>query len=61
MYYNDTGEPVSKVDFGGHSDRGKLPRVETMKAEAYWVVWQNFFPQTEVNRGQKPQAAALVP
>ena len=58
MYYNDTGGPVSSVDFGGGSDRGKLPRVETMKAEAYWVVWQNFFPQTDVNRVPQVQAAA---
>ena len=58
MYYNDTGETVSSVDFGGGSDRGKLPRVETMKAEAYWVVWQNFFPQTDVNRVPQVQAAA---
>ena len=50
MYYNDTGTPVTRVKFGGDSDQGQLPRLETMKAKAYWVVWQNFFPQSEVNR-----------
>lgn len=53
MYYNDTGIPVSRIAFGGESDHGRLPRLETMKAQAYWVVWQNFFPQTEVNRPAK--------
>ena len=58
MYYNDRGERVSKVESGGYSDRGKLPHVETMKAGAYRVVWQNFFPQTDVNREQKLQTTA---
>ncbi|MDJ0879688.1 MAG: DUF3179 domain-containing (seleno)protein [Halieaceae bacterium] len=55
MYYNDSGEPVATIEFGGHSDRGQLSRVETMKAQAYWVVWQNFFPETDVNRLSKAE------
>ena len=58
MYYNDTGTPVTRIEFGGESDQGHLPRLETMKAQAYWVVWQNFFPRSEVNRSPKLQAAA---
>ena len=58
MYYNDTGKPVTHIEFGGKSDQGQLPRLETMKAAAYWVVWQNFFPQTEVNRPPKMSAPA---
>lgn len=58
MYVNDTGAPVTRVAFGGDSDRGPLPRLETMKAQAYWVVWQSFFPETEVNRPPKASAAA---
>lgn len=50
MYVNDSGKPVQKIAFGGHSDQGDLPRLETMKAAVYWVVWQNFFPKTDVNR-----------
>ncbi|WHI49193.1 DUF3179 domain-containing (seleno)protein [Microbulbifer sp. MLAF003] len=49
-YYNDNGSQISNVQFGGESNVGKLERVETMKSEAYWVVWQNFFPETDVNR-----------
>ncbi len=50
IYVNDSGKPVHSIAFGGRSDQGDLPRLETMKAAVYWVVWQNFFPQTEVNR-----------
>ncbi len=56
MYYNDTGTPVNHIEFGGDSDRGHLARLETMKAQAYWVVWQNFYPKSEVNR--QPTVAA---
>ncbi len=58
MYVNDSGGPVSRIEFGGNSDRGQLTRLPTMKAQAYWVVWQNFFPQTDVNRPPKIQAVA---
>ncbi len=58
MYVNDGGKPVAEIAFGGQSDVGLLPRLETMKAQAYWVVWQNFYPQTEVNRAPEMSAAA---
>jgi len=58
MYYNDTDGPVTNIAFGGESDRSRLPRLETLKAQAYWVVWQNFFPETDVNRPAKLHAAA---
>ncbi len=58
MYYNDSGAPVTRIDFGGDSDHGKLLRVETMKAQAYWVVWANFFTDTDINRGPELKAAA---
>ena len=58
MYVNDSGGPVGRIEFGGNSDRGHLTRLPTMKAQAYWVVWQNFFPQTDVNRPPKIQKAA---
>ena len=50
MYVNTSGKPVQSIEFGGQSDQGLLPRLETMKAAVFWIVWQNFFPQTEVNR-----------
>ena len=58
MYYNDSGTPVTRIEFGGESDQGRLQRLESMKAQAYWVVWQNFCPKTDVNRPSKLQAAA---
>ncbi len=56
MYVNDSGNRVQAIEFGGESDQGLLPRLETMKSAVYWIVWQNFFPQTEVNR--RPLLAA---
>ena len=50
MYLNEGGNQVSWVKFGGRSDQGTLPRLETMKSGVYWAVWQNFFPNTDVNR-----------
>lgn len=51
VYFNYTGEKIQEIDFHGLTDNGaKLPRVETLKAGAYWIVWANFFPQTDVNR-----------
>jgi len=50
VYYNDSGAPVTSIDFWGESDRGKLARVETVKAASYWFVWVNYFPETDLNR-----------
>ena len=50
MYVNNSGNPVHEIEFGGKSDQGLLSRLETMKSSVYWIVWQNFFPQTDVNR-----------
>lgn len=59
VYYNDSGVPVSSIDFWGESDQGKLARVETVKAGTYWCVWANFFPETDLNRvGLKLAAVA---
>ncbi len=58
MYYNPSGTPVTEIGFGGDTGSERLQRVETMKAQAYWVVWQNFYPTTDVNR--EPQLAAAA-
>ncbi len=59
VYYNDSGQPVTSIDFWGESDRGKLARVETVKAATYWCVWVNYYPETDLNRfGALQQAAA---
>ena len=49
VYYNDSGAPVTTINFWGESDRGKLQRVETVKAGTYWCVWVNYFPETDLN------------
>lgn len=50
IYYNATANDIESMNFFGDTEYGKLPRVETVKAGAYWIVWANFFPQTDVNR-----------
>ena len=50
IWYNDSGHPVTRIDFWGESDQGKLPRVESVKAATYWCVWVNYFPETDLNR-----------
>ncbi|MDJ0812294.1 MAG: DUF3179 domain-containing (seleno)protein [Woeseiaceae bacterium] len=51
VYYNLTGEEIRNIDFFGVVGSGAvLPRVETVKAGAFWVVWANFFPDTDLNR-----------
>ncbi len=50
VFYNPTGAPIEEIDFYGNVKTGKLLRVETLKAGAYWIVWANFFPSTDINR-----------
>jgi hypothetical protein len=51
VYYNFTGGDVKEINFFGQTDTGvTLPRVESLKAGAYWIVWANFFPNTDINR-----------
>ena len=50
VYYNDSGAAITSVNFRGESDRGRLTRVETVKAGTYWFVWVNYFPETDLNR-----------
>ena len=50
VYYNDSDQAVSEINFWGESDQGKLQRVETVKAGLYWCVWVNYYPETDLNR-----------
>lgn len=50
IWYNDTGTPVTKMDFFGNSDKGKHKRMENVMAGCFYAMWFNFFPQTDVNR-----------
>ena len=49
-WYNDSGAPVTRIDFFGNSDQGSLPRVERLKAGMFWHVWSEFYPGTDINR-----------
>jgi len=50
IFYNTTGTTIEAIDFYGLTEAGKMERVETVKAGAYWIVWANFFPDTDINR-----------
>ncbi len=50
IYYNPTGMEISSINFWGNTAHGQLERVESVKAGAYWMIWANFFPETDVNR-----------
>lgn len=50
VFYNDTSAPVDAINIFGESNGHTLERVETVKAGAYWCVWANYFPETDLNR-----------
>jgi len=52
-WYNDSGNPVTHIDFFGISDQGQLTRVETLKPGLFWHVWVEFFRDTDINRTHK--------
>ena len=60
VWYNDTGAPVTAIDFFGHTSAGQLKRVEALRPGLFWHVWAEFFPHTDVNRigAVSDQAAA---
>ena len=50
VWYNDSGTPVTEIDFFGNADCGRLSRVETLRSGMFWHVWVEFFPGTDINR-----------
>ncbi len=52
-WYNDSGQPITEVDFYGNSNQGVLKRVESLKPGMFWHVWVEFFPHTDINRTDK--------
>lgn len=50
LWYNDSGSPVTEIDFFGKSDQGQLSRIETLKPGMFWHVWAEYFPHTDINR-----------
>lgn len=57
VWYNDSGTAVTRCDFWGDTDQGKLERVETLRAGMFWMVWVEFFPHTDINRVGAPAGA----
>jgi hypothetical protein len=57
-WYNDSGTPITQIDFFGKSDQGSLTRVETLRPGMFWHVWVEFFQQTDINRLAKDKQAA---
>ncbi|MGI9292741.1 MAG: DUF3179 domain-containing (seleno)protein [Pseudomonadales bacterium] len=50
-FYNDSSALVSSVNIKGELAGGQtLKRVETLKSEAFWFIWANFYKETDVNR-----------
>ena len=50
IWYNNTGKPVTEIDFFGNTPESQLNRVETLKPGLFWHVWAEFFPHTDINR-----------
>jgi hypothetical protein len=50
VWYNDTGKPVTEIDFFGNTPADQLKRVEALKPGLFWHVWAEFFPNTDINR-----------
>lgn len=59
VWYNDTGAPVTEIDFFGKTPGGQLKRVEDLKPGMFWHVWAQYYPHTDINRtGSADKAAA---
>ncbi|WP_419738514.1 DUF3179 domain-containing (seleno)protein [Ruegeria sp.] len=58
VWYNDSGAPITHVDFFGNADCGQLTRVETLRSGMFWHVWVEFFPGTDINRSGPPNTTS---
>ena len=57
-WFNDSGSPITSIDFFGHSNAGRLTRVNTLKPGMFWHVWVEFFQHTDINRSNAAADAA---
>lgn len=56
VWINDTGAPVTDIDFFGKTPTGQLQRSPDVKAGLFWHVWAEFFPHSDINRiGAAPE------
>jgi hypothetical protein len=58
VWYNDTGAPVTEIDFFGNTPAGRLKRVDVLKPGMFWHVWAEFYPHTDINRIRSADTAA---
>lgn len=54
VWVNDTGAPVTEIDFFGKTPDRQLQRSPDVKAGLFWHVWAEFFPHTDINRLADP-------
>ena len=60
IWYNDSGEPVTEIDFFGNTPQNRLRRFEGMKPGLFWHVWVEFYPGTDINRvGEKAREESV--
>lgn len=57
-WFNDTSSPITSINFFGHSNAGRLTRVNTLKPGMFWHVWVEFFQHTDINRSNATADAA---
>ncbi|SMP16185.1 DUF3179 domain-containing (seleno)protein [Shimia sagamensis] len=50
IWVNDTGKPVTQINFWGETPDATLKRSSDVKPGMFWHVWAEFFPHTEINR-----------
>ncbi len=50
VWINNTGAPVTEIDFFGQTANEKLERSPDVKPGLFWHVWAEFFPHTDINR-----------
>ena len=50
VWFNDTGAPVTEIDFFGNTPAGRLKRVDVLKPGMFWHVWAEYYPHTDINR-----------
>lgn len=59
VWFNNTGAPVTGIDFFGETPTGRLKRVDVLKPGMFWHVWAEYYPHTDINRiGSADKAAA---
>ncbi|MEP1932888.1 MAG: DUF3179 domain-containing (seleno)protein [Roseibium sp.] len=54
VWLNDTGAPVTEIDFFGQTPNGQLKRADMLKPGMFWHVWAQYYQHTDINRIGSP-------